>query len=70
MEVNELSYEQKKVYFSIKDFIEKNGYSPSFRELAKINELCIATIHYHLKKLRNNGLIDYKDKRSRTLVIK
>ena len=54
MEVNELSYEQKKVYFS----------------LAKINELCIATIHYHLKKLRNNGLIDYKDKRSRTLVIK
>ena len=69
MEISELSYEQKKVYYSIKDFIQQKGYSPSFRELAKTNELCVATIYYHLRKLREKGLINYEDKKSRTLVI-
>ena len=53
--MNDLTYVQKRVYYSIKDFIEKNGYSPSFREIAKLNG--------------NKGYIQYEDKKSRTVKI-
>ena len=68
--MEELTRVQKRVYYIIKDFIEKNGYSPSFREIAALNgNNSVATIQFHLKKLRNKGYIDYSDKLSRTITI-
>lgn len=68
--MNDLTYVQKRVYYSIKDFIEKNGYSPSFREIAKLNgNNSVATVQFHMKRLRNKGYIQYEDKKSRTVKI-
>lgn len=68
--MNGLTYVQKRVYYSIKDFIEKNGYSPSFREIAKLNgNNSVATVQFHMKRLRNKGYIQYEDKKSRTVKI-
>lgn len=68
--MNELTPVQNKVYHLIKDFIEEKGYSPSFRELAQLNGNCsIATIQYHLIRIREKGYINYSDNLSRTITI-
>ncbi|MBQ6628556.1 MAG: helix-turn-helix domain-containing protein [Methanosphaera sp.] len=68
--MNELTETQKRVYYIIKDFIEQKGYSPSFRELAKLNgNNSVATMQFHLRNLRDKGYIDYTDKLSRTIII-
>lgn len=68
--MEELTRVQKRVYYIIKDFIEQKGYSPSFREIAALNgNNSVATIQFHLKRLRNKGYIDYSDKLSRTITI-
>lgn len=70
MEVNELTPIQKRVYYIIKDFIEQKGYSPSFREIARLNgNNSVATVQYHLKRLRDKGYIKYSDKLSRTVKV-
>jgi repressor LexA len=70
MEISELTYTQKKIYYSIKDYIDKYGYSPTFRELCDLNRInSTATIHYHLKNLKNANVIDYQPKKSRTIRI-
>lgn len=70
MEVNELTPIQKRVYYIIKDFIEQKGYSPSFREIARLNgNNSVATVQYHLKRLRDKGYIEYSDKLSRTVKV-
>jgi SOS-response transcriptional repressor LexA len=57
------------MYFSIKDFIKKNGYSPTYRELAKINGNSVATVHYHLHKLKEKNIIDFVENKNRTITI-
>jgi len=42
----------------IKDYINKNGYSPSLRELAEICKYkSISTVFNHLRTLEKEGLI-------------
>lgn len=61
---------QKKIYYIIKDFIDQKGYSPSYREIGKLNGTnSTATIHYHMKNLRKKGYIDYQDKINRSVRI-
>lgn len=68
--MNDLTEIQKRVYFIIKDFIDQKGYSPSFRELARLNgNNSPATMQFHLRNLRDKGYIDYTDKLSRTIII-
>lgn len=70
MKLGDLTYIQKRFYYSIKDFIEKNGYSPSYRELARLNGInSVATVNYHMKRLKDKGYIDYQEGRCRTVKI-
>lgn len=66
--MNNLSKEQQLVLDKIKLFIRKNGYSPSIRELCFFTDTnSPATIHYHLKNLREKGYITYQNGKNRTI---
>lgn len=67
--MDDLTKAQEKMYYLIKDTIEANGYSPSFRELAKLNNSSVSTIQFHLIRLREKGYINYIDGKNRTLTI-
>lgn len=55
----------------IKRFIEKNGYSPSIREIADgTNCKSVETIFTHLRVLREQNKIDFIDGKARTIRIK
>src|SRR5215813_12686049 len=62
---------QRQIYDFISEFVQKNGYSPSFdeiREGLKLNSL--ATVHKHVTNLEKKGLLtrDYNRSRSIDLV--
>src|SRR5882724_5554759 len=62
---------QRQVYDYISDFVQRNGYSPSFEEIAEglgLNSL--ATVHKHVSNLEKKGLLtrDYNRSRSIDLV--
>ena len=67
--MDDLTKAQEKMYYLIKDTIATNGYSPSFRELAKLNNSSVSTIQFHLIRLREKGYINYIDGKNRTLTI-
>lgn len=61
---------QKRVYYITKDFIEKNGYSPTIREIGKLNgNNSPATTLFHVRALKNKGYISYQEGRGRTIRI-
>lgn len=55
------------VLIAIAEFIRKHQYSPTVREIAKELDRSPATILFHFKKLKEHGLITYKEKMSRTV---
>lgn len=66
-----LTRRQREVYDFISRFVDTNGYSPSFEEIAdgvKLNSL--ATVHKHIGNLESKGLLkrDYNRARSIDLV--
>lgn len=62
--------EAKYVFDTIVEYINTNGYSPSVRELCELTgKNSPATIHYHLKRLKEQGYITYNEKKSRTIRI-
>lgn len=66
----DLTRVQIEMYVAIKYYIKKNGYSPSVRELGEIvGNSSPSSVFQKLKKLKEKGYIDYKDKRSRTIRI-
>ena len=66
--MNELTKKQIIVLNCITDFINKNGYSPSVRELCKLAGVnSPATIHTHLKNLKGKGYIAYIPNINRTI---
>lgn len=61
---------QKEILLAIVKFQKENGYSPSVRELAEITERTSpATIHKHLKNLKDKGYITYEPKKVRTIKV-
>jgi repressor LexA len=59
---------QRQVYDFIYGFVQKNGYSPSFEEIAGglgLNSL--ATVHKHLTNLEKKGLVKRDYNRSRSI---
>ena len=65
-----MTEKQKVIYNVIQEFLEINGYSPTIRELCKIVGLrSSATMYVHLKKMKAKGVLDYKERRSRTIVL-
>lgn len=68
--MKKLSNIEEMVYIGIYSFIKKHHYSPSVRDLCQMLDRSPATIHKHLKDLKKKEFIDYKEKQSRTIIIK
>ncbi|MGB6868370.1 MAG: transcriptional repressor LexA [Acidobacteriaceae bacterium] len=59
---------QKEVLDFISGFVQRNGYSPSFEEIARGLDLrSLATVHKHITNLQNKGLLARAHNRSRSL---
>jgi repressor LexA len=61
---------QKEVVDFISQFVEENGYSPSFEEIARgLNLKSLATVHKHVTNLQKKGLLERSHNRSRSIDI-
>lgn len=59
---------QKQVYDFLAGFVEKNGYSPSYEEIAEGLDLSsLATVHKHVTNLEQKGLLKRDYNRSRSI---
>jgi len=68
-----LTKRQKEILSHIQGFIDKNGYAPSFEEMAESFGLSsVATVHEHISNLERKGYIrkTYNESRSIELVQK
>lgn len=65
-----LTEKQYEILNIIKNFIDKNGYSPTVREIGDIANLnSPATVWVHLKHLKDKGHIYYEKGKMRTIRI-
>ena len=61
---------QRQVYDFIHDFIQRNGYSPSFEEIGDgLGLSSLATVHKHVSNLEKKGLLKRDYNRSRSIDI-
>jgi repressor LexA len=59
---------QRQVYDFISEFVQKNGYSPSFEEIGDGLKLSsLATVHKHVSNLEKKGLLKRGYNRSRSI---
>lgn len=59
---------QKEVLEFVSGFVQRNGYSPSFEEIARGLDLrSLATVHKHITNLQSKGLLSRAHNRSRSL---
>ncbi|MBT9330283.1 transcriptional repressor LexA [Paracidobacterium acidisoli] len=59
---------QKEVLDFVTGFVQRNGYSPSFEEIARGLDLkSLATVHKHITNLQNKGLLQRAHNRSRSI---
>src|ERR1700684_4382813 len=57
---------QKEVLDFISNFVQRNGYSPSFEEIARgLSLKSLATVHKHITNLQKKGLLQRDHNRSR-----
>ena len=65
-----MTFSQQMVYESIKQYIRENEQSPSIRDICELAGLSSpATVHKHLKNLKEKGYIDYEPKTGRSIRI-
>lgn len=60
---------EKLIYLNIKRCINQNGYAPTFRELSEDIGISVSTIHHHMRKMKERGIITYADRMARTIKI-
>ena len=61
---------QREVLDFVSGFVQKNGYSPSFEEIARGLDLrSLATVHKHISNLQKKGLLQRSHNRSRSIDI-
>jgi repressor LexA len=59
---------QKEVLDFLSSFTQKNGYSPSYEEIASgLGLSSLATVHKHVTNLQNKGLLQRAHNRSRSI---
>src|SRR5260370_39978918 len=59
---------QKEVLDFLESFVTRNGYSPSFEEIARgIGLKSLATVHKHITNLEKKGMLDRVHNRSRSI---
>lgn len=62
---------QEKILIVVEQFLNEKKYSPSIREImAAVGLKSTATVHGHLQRLRDKGLLDWKENCRRTLTVK
>jgi repressor LexA len=63
-----LTKRQKQIYDYIADFVQRNGYSPSFEEIGGGMGLSsLATVHKHISNLEKKGLLRRGYNKSRSI---
>ena len=68
--MGKLSPKQQQIYDYILAFSEEHGYPPSVREIAQAVELrSPSTVHFHLKGLREAGLICQAEGKTRAITV-
>jgi repressor LexA len=65
--MKELTDRQKQVLSFIANYIKKNSYPPSIREIADHFEISVKGAHDHITALRKKGHLRQADKRPRTM---
>ena len=61
---------QKEILDFLESFVTRNGYSPSFEEIARGMGLkSLATVHKHITNLEKKGLLDRVHNRSRSIEV-
>ena len=59
---------QRELLDFISGFVQRNGYSPSFEEIARgLSLRSLATVHKHISNLEKKGLLERGHNRSRSL---
>ena len=68
--MSKLSPKQQQIYDYILEFSQDHGYPPSVREIAQAVDLkSPSTVHFHLKGLREAGLITQAEGKTRAISI-
>ncbi len=68
--MSKLTPKQQQIYDYILEFTDAHGYPPSVREIAEAVELkSPSTVHFHLKGLREAGLISQAEGKTRAITI-
>ena len=68
--MSKLTCKQQQIYDYILAFSEQHGYPPSVREIAQAVDLrSPSTVHFHLKGLREAGLISQAEGKTRAITI-
>ena len=68
--MSKLSQKQQEIYDYILSFAQENGYPPSVREIAQhVGLKSPSTVHFHLKGLREAGLISQAEGKTRAITI-
>lgn len=68
--MNTISNRNMIVYNAIKKYMDQYGYSPSVRDICNITQLnSPASVHGHLKRLKEFGYITFTENKSRTIRI-
>lgn len=66
-----MTFSQSVIYECIKQYIKEKYESPTIREICERAGLSSpATVHKHLKNLKDKGYIDYKPREKRSIRIK
>lgn len=67
---NNLTIKQTECFEIISTFMQKNGYPPTVREIAKeLGNNSPATTLHHMKELKKKGYITWIEKQNRTIKI-
>ena len=68
--MSKLSPKQQQIYDFILSFSDEHGYPPSVREIAHaVNLRSPSTVHFHLKGLREAGVISQTEGKTRAITI-
>ena len=68
--MSKLSPKQQRIYDYILSFTDEHGYPPSVREIAEAVDLkSPSTVHFHLKGLREAGLITQAEGKTRAISV-
>ncbi|MBR7032763.1 MAG: transcriptional repressor LexA [Clostridia bacterium] len=66
--MDKLTVKERAIYEYIKDTIEKNGYSPSVRDIREALDIkSTSTVHVYIQRLEDKGFISKQGGKSRTL---